>query len=235
MCSINREKKVAFFHIMKNCGIFIRENLQKYYGFENYLCVRDDHIEFCGTNMELNKGKQLTFCSSKGVYNYYATSIIINQITEMTPELWKEYLKFCFCRNPYDRVVSAYNYIMETEKLNIDFDVYLEMKDIVTENEYAHVFLSQKQHVIDSEGNCVMDFIGRFENFEDDFKLLLEKIGIDKIIHNPKPKNKREHGSYKKYYDNRLIKIVNDLFMEDFEFFGYNMVNCVEEMELLNC
>ena len=235
MCSINRDKKVAFFHIMKNCGIFIRENLQKYYGFENYLCVREDHEKYCETNMELNKGKQLTFCSSVGVYKYYTTSKTINQITEMTPELWKEYLKFCFCRNPYDRVVSAYNYIMETDKLNIDFDKYLSLKDIVTENEYAHVFLTQKQHVIDSNGNPVMDFIGRFENFEDDFKTLLNKIGIDKIIHNPTPKNKREHGSYKSYYTNELIKIVNDMFKEDFEFFNYPMVETVEEMKLLSC
>ncbi len=71
MCSINHEKKIAFFHIMKNCGIFIRDNLQKYYGFENFLCVRDDHIEFSGTKPELNQKKQLSFCSNVGVYRYY--------------------------------------------------------------------------------------------------------------------------------------------------------------------
>lgn len=233
MCSINHDKKVAFFHIMKNCGIFIRENLKKYYDFENFLCVRDDHITFSKTNVELNKKKQLTFCSNMGVFQYYSTSKLITDMMDMDENSWKTYYKFCFCRNPYDRVVSAYNYIMETERLNIDFDKYLLMKDIVTENEYSHVFLPQKAHVIDSDGNCVMNFIGRFENFEEDFEKILNTIGINEIIHDRKPKNKREHGNYKKYYTNDILKIVNEMFKEDFEFFNYKMANTMEELELL--
>ena len=230
MCSINHDKKVVFFHIMKNCGIFIRENLQKYYGFENFLCLRDDHIEFSKTDISLNKNKQLSFCSNVGIYNYYTSSILISDMMDMDENLWKSYYKFCFCRNPYDRVVSAYNYIMETEKLNIDFEIYLNMKNIVSENEYAHVFLSQKSHVIDNNGIPVMNFIGRFENFENDFKLILSNIGFTEIIHNSKPKNKREHNYYKTYYNENVLKIVNELFKEDFDYFNYKMFNSMEEM-----
>ena len=36
MCSINHEKKAIFFHVPKTGGTYIRENLEKYYGFTFY-------------------------------------------------------------------------------------------------------------------------------------------------------------------------------------------------------
>jgi hypothetical protein len=233
MCSINHDKKFIFIHIPKVCGIFVRSNLEKYYEFETFLCKRDDHIEYCNTDMKLNKNKELTFCSSKGIYNYYSTSEFVNTITEMNDELWNEYFKFCFVRNPYDRFISGYNYIMETEKLNIDLDKYIHMDKIVSENEYCHVFLPQYVHTIDENGNNVMNFIGRFENFDNDFEFILNKIGYDVILHDRTPKNKREHKNYKSYFTQEILDKVNFFYEKDFELFNYKKCNTIEELNNL--
>lgn len=236
MCSVNHEKKAIFIHIPKTAGIYIRTTLDKYYGFETFLCKRDDHKEYCNTNMNLNKGKILTFCNNRGIYNYYKTSNQLTKMMDLNDEKWNDYYKFCFCRNPYSRVVSGWNYIQETEKQNIDFDVYLTYKDIVSENEYSHVFLEQSSHILDENENNknIMNYIGDFDNLENDFKQILLNIGFkeDEIKHDGKNVNKRSHGSYKKYYTQEILDKVNEFYENDFKYLKYNKCNTIEELLL---
>ena len=120
MCSINHDKKSIFFHIGKTAGIYIRNSLSDHYNFNLYLLKRPDHKEYCSTDIRLNNN--LTFCTNKGIVQYYKTSEYLTDYMDMDETKWNEYFKFCFVRNPYDRAVSGWNYLMETEKLNIDFD-----------------------------------------------------------------------------------------------------------------
>lgn len=235
MCSVNHEKKAIFIHIPKTAGIYVRSTLDKYYGFETFLCKREDHTEYCSTNLNLNKNKQLSFCNNKGIIQYYKTSKELSNILDLNDDKWKEYYKFCFVRNPYSRIVSGWNYIQETEKLNIDFDVYLTYKDIVTENEYSHVFLQQSSHIYDENNNYFINYIGKFEDLENEFRKILINIGFteEEIIHDTKNKNKREHGSYKKYYTQDILNTVNNIYNNDFEKLGYQKCLTIEDLEKL--
>ena len=235
MCSVNHEKKAIFIHIPKTAGIFIRSTLDKNYEFDTFLCNRNDHKQYCNTKDELNKNKLLTFCNNKSILQYYKTSEELTNLLDLNDEKWKEYYKFCFVRNPYSRVVSGWNYIMETDKLNINFEIYLSYKDIVTENEYSHVFLPQCEHLYDENDNYFMNFVGKFENLEDDFKTVLLNIGFEEkdITHNTKSKNKREHGSYKKYYTQKSLDMVNEIYKKDFERLDYKKCNTIEELNAL--
>ena len=164
MCSVNHDKKALFFHIGKTAGIFVRTTLTEHYDFNLFLLKRPDHVDFCKTDLRLNK--TLSFCCNKGIVNYYKTSDYINDFMDMDDVKWDDYYKFCFVRNPYDRAVSGWNYLMETEKLNIDFPEYLKMKDIVSENEYWHIFLSQYETILDEDGEVFVDHVGKFEDLE---------------------------------------------------------------------
>lgn len=227
MCSINHDKKAIFFHIGKTAGIFIRNSLSEYYNFNLYLLKRPDHIEYCNTDMRLNNN--LTFCTNKGIVQYYKTSDYLTDFMDMNDSKWEEYFKFCFVRNPYDRAVSGWNYLMETEKLNIDFDKYLKMKNIVSENEYWHVFLSQYETILDSNGKVFVDFVGKFENLEEDFQKILKKCGFDKITHKNKFVNRRNKDNYKKYYTQEALDIINKIYEKDFEFFCYKKFDLLED------
>jgi hypothetical protein len=233
MCSINHEKKAIFLHIGKTAGMYIRENLEKYYGFELFLLKRTDHVEFVEFDeleKNLNENKLLTFCCKKGIIDYYKTSEFINDIMEMNESKWNEYFKFVFVRNPYDRAVSGWNYNMETNNLNIDFNIYMQMESIVNQDEYWHCFLPQSESVIDENDNYFVNFVGKFENLEEDFQIILKKIGFKKILHNPEiKKNNRNHDSYKKYYDQKTLDIVNRIYEKDFELFGYKKYEFIED------
>jgi hypothetical protein len=230
MCSINHDKKAIFLHIGKTAGIYIRENIDKYYNFDLFLLKRTDHSKFVELDENLNKNKLLTFCCKRGIIDYYKSSEFINDIMDMDEIKWNEYFKFVFVRNPYDRAVSGWNYNMETNKLNIDFNIYMGMESIVSDDEYWHCFLPQYASVIDENGDYFVNFVGKFETLEEDFQKILKKIGFKKILHNPEiKKNNRKHNSYKKYYDQKTLDIVNKIYEKDFELFGYKKYEIIED------
>ena len=116
MCSINHDLKAIFIHIHKTGGTTIAMNLKKYYGFSTYYLRRPDHTKFC---FDKKKKKYINYENRvHGVITYYKTSPFLNKKMKMTPEKWDTYYKFCFVRDPYDRIVSAWNHV---NRFNIPF------------------------------------------------------------------------------------------------------------------
>jgi len=233
MCSINHEKKAIFIHIPKTAGSYLAEVLQKNYGFKNYYLQRPDHKQFC-----FHKDNSVKYHENKihGTIVYYKTSKYLNRIMGMNEEKWNTYHKFCFVRNPFDRIVSGWNYC---NKYNIDFDKFIDFDFNTNSFDYWHTFMPQYRHIVNEKGQRFIDFIGYFENIEEDLKIVLEKLNL-KVTHKPFIKNKSKHDNYLKYYvkdnsvnddkdiDNanstneELIDKVIRICYEDFNNFNYN-------------
>ena len=207
MCSINHDKKAIFIHIPKNGGSYIAEILSKNYGFKNYYLQRPDHEIFC-----LGKDKSVDKHENKihGTLMYYKTSNYINKIMNMDKKKWNSYFIFSFVRNPYDRIVSGWNYC---NKYNIPFSNYLDLNLKASAYDYWHVFMTQTRHLIGNNGKININYIGKFENMEDDLKIILNKIGYQHINHMPFKKNSKKHEDYKTYYLNKS-QITNPLGMD---------------------
>ncbi len=229
MCSINHNLKAIFIHIPKNGGSYIADVLQKYYGFKNYYLQRPDHDIFCGKRDRSVKTHENKL---HGTLIYYKTSPFLNKIMNMNNYKWNTYFIFTFIRNPYDRIVSGWNYI---NKYNINFNKYINLNKLTNSWDYWHTFMSQTHHLIDINGKINIHYIGKFENLEDDLQKIILKLGFKKILHTPSTKNSKKHDNYIKYYiDNETLYKVNSYITHDLNNFKYKTITNIYEFNNIN-
>lgn len=150
------------------------------------------------------------------------------------PYRFRDYFKFTFVRNPFDRLVSTYFYLLSGgnqnhdlyykkyfEENNITFDVFI--MDFLNESRIFEnmMFAPQYIYVYDYKYNLKVDFIGKFETIEEDFVELSKRIKGLNELSTINPSNRNQ--DYKSYYKNyNLIEKVVRLYEKDFEFFNYS-------------
>ncbi len=128
-----------------------------------------------------------------------------------------DYFKFAFVRNPYDRLASGVlnHALKEEENPRAKFNDFLFKyrnrldKWITIKPMHTFVCLDDKISV---------DFIGKFENIEEDWNTVCERIGEPNDLQFI---NKGKH-KYDNLYTPESIKLVQEIFKKDFEMFGYD-------------
>lgn len=138
----------------------------------------------------------------------------------MPPELFESYFKFAFVRNPWDRLVSEYEFIRRrpdhgrhSKVMKMGFEKYIVYQ---SKRFDAH----QINMLADKNGNLLMDFIGKFENLQDDWNRVTDKLGIEnkELTHRKKAGIK----DYNSYYTDESRALVSELWKRDIEAFGYH-------------
>jgi len=135
---------------------------------------------------------------------------------------WKDVFKFCFVRNPWERLVSIYYHGQDSAKSFPDF-----VKDIKfptglpigLHGPRIKGITRQIQFITNYHGEILVDFIGRYENLQEDWAKVCERIGLnEELTHR---NTGREHGYYKDYYTKELWDRVAELYRRDIDEFGY--------------
>ena len=150
----------------------------------------------------------------------------INQINEKIN--LNDFYKFSFVRNPFDRLLSDFSFrphngpFFKTLKLNqYNFENFIHKLyhyQIVNLTHFDTTKANLNPQCDFITGDASLDFLGRFENFENDLNLLLKKFNIDKPICHA---NKTKHLSYKNYYSNTTKKLVEQMYEIDLNKFNY--------------
>ncbi len=170
-------------------------------------------------------------------YYYHTTASKLKKHFDEQNWNWNEYFKFSFVRNPWDLAVSHFFYRNKMLKNTITNsennwlggffqDAYVSVGFI----EWLHkiqgklTFINGKvstqvDMMYDESGNCLLDFVGKFENIESDFKFVCDSVGLHDCELGFK--NKTHHTHYSEYYDNETEKLIYDLYKADVDEFGY--------------
>lgn len=138
-------------------------------------------------------------------------------------ELFDCYFKFMFIRNPWDRLVSRYEwqkFVLPESHINFKTITQRTFKEFVKQRAPS-IFEKWCYYdlMCDKNGKRVVDFVGRFENLQNDFDIVCDKIGAPRQqLPNT---NHLKRKNYTEYYDNETREIVAQIFQRDIEYFGY--------------
>jgi hypothetical protein len=213
---ISYSHKFIFFHIAKAAGSSIKEALKSY---------AQEPEKF-----KINRPPRMLGDKINPFYEIWESSLWQAKARdvkkELPAEVYNSFYKFAFVRNPWDWQVSYYHFILK-EKTHIryelvksmdSFEKYLEWV-INTKNPFPKgTNKLQREHITDSEGKLIIDFIGRYETLETDFNDVCQLLNLQTSLPHL---NTSKHRNYQEYYNAKTIKLVEEHFQEDIALFGY--------------
>ena len=173
----------------------------------------------------------------KSCYYYHTSARSLKNHFKSKGWNWDEYFKFTFVRNPWDLAVSHYFYrnkvlkkcldtgcddwvikFFEESYKSIGFNEWI--KKIEGKLTYINDKVSiQNDMLVDESENCIVDFVGRYENLQSDFEFIRSKLGYkcDELL----LKNESHHSHYSDYYTDESADIIRNIYAEDINLFGY--------------
>jgi hypothetical protein len=143
------------------------------------------------------------------------------------------YFKFTFVRNPWDRLFSAYTFLKKggfnvkdedwaTKNLS-SFNSFEEfvMGWVSPDNvrKYLHFIPQTDMLFLPGTSTMPIDFIGFFENIEDDFNYIAATM--NKTVTLPYFNKTEREESYLHQYNEAMIAKVAEVYRSDIETFGY--------------
>lgn len=209
---ISHQYKCLFIHIPKTGGTSVESAL----GIFGDWKIEDQNLLF--GKIESEEIKRL------GYKSHFLQHLTYDQCLSIK-EIPKEYLRFSFVRNPWDKMVSIYsnpdNNLIEIAKKkginiqNISFDKFI---NVIKDIEHIHL---EEQHkfICDEAGEILIDFIGRFESLSQDFNKLCSLLGVTADLPH---KNHSKHMLYREYYTEETKNIIAKRYQRDIELFNYS-------------
>lgn len=148
--------------------------------------------------------------------------IAARSIAEILGETeWNDCFTFTFVRNPYDRLVSFYEYSRAARK--DPGSIQYGRPDPGTFEEWFEENRpwTQLQYLTDEDGRLMVDFVGRFEHLKRDILEISRRMKMRPLRLPWRKMRSSRRADYPSYYTAGLKKRVEDVYGEEIERFGY--------------
>ena len=206
--------KNAIYMRIPRCGSSSMAGLCKKFKNIKVFGGRDMGFWGCDTILEKNTSLKLYEC-------------ILNHVGE---KVYNESFVFTTVRNPYSRAVSMFKHqswdrwsgrkqdsVVKNSKTFRDFCMAIKNNNFPNDAAKWHSG-TLTDHMVDGN-DLKVDFAIKLENFQEDFNIVCDKIGIPKEQLPHARKGKHKH--YTEYYDEETKQIVAEKYAKDIEYFGY--------------
>ena len=142
-------------------------------------------------------------------------------LENITDDEVRDYFKFTFVRNPFTRLISAWNGFVRKGSVSRDF------KSFVVDRGPGHLLYENGEFSNDHwfpqcnyaqfpDGEMIVDFVGKFEQLKSDTEKLTKMIKFNGIAIKQNVVN-----SHREHYQNGLQNIVSNIYKKDLELFNY--------------
>lgn len=158
-------------------------------------------------------------------------------VKRFTQRTVNNYYKFTFVRNPWDRLCSAYFFLKKgginendaafAEKylsgINSFEAFVIDWLDEEKINLYYHL-MPQYSFITSSKNRneIKVDFLGRYENLEEDFRIITEKIGLNNTQLLKINTTKKKEKDYRELYTKAMEEKVAHIYRHDIKLFNYH-------------
>ncbi len=198
----------------------MKQALQPYYVRTNHL----DPMPFIAIPKEQWNDALNNFRLRLGPYDFkrmlFAKKFLYSE------EEFARRFKFVVVRNPYDRLVSAWKYLMVGARARNPTGLWMKLSFEKFLSELPGIWatkglLDLATHtaplwpdITDEQGKLLVDFIARLERIEEDFAHICGELGLPPTEFPRKNANRKDR-DYRRYYNTRTRKLVEELFGED--------------------
>lgn len=214
---ISFEKKFIFIHVYKVAGSSINKALQSYkYSPSPYVKALHKISQKLNFDIPYLLDRMTKF-------EHHVTASELKQC--LSPEVFNTFYKFGFVRNPWDWQVSLYHYARKEKnnkhheiiKSKKSFDDYIDW--LVNDWWTTHEIRLQKSFLYDEQGNGLVDFIGKYEQLNQDFSQLMEKLDMKASL--PHVNSSERKKDYRLYYTDKTAAWLEEAYKDDIATFGY--------------
>lgn len=220
---ISHKHKFVFIHSPKTAGTSIRKVFCYSPYFNKELIIGRWH------NIRQEQYTKSPFIS-RDIWTH-TTALAGKEFFKKNGWNWDSYFKFGFIRNPWDRMMSSYRYLIENIKnrknpnpKNVEiYETFRDkpIKDFIMEKSVGDPTL---KYLCDKNGNLMVDYLGKFETLQRDIKSIIARIDPNiedcqwSLPHINKTK-KTQH--YSEFYDSESKEKVRSVCWKTIELGDY--------------
>ena len=197
-----------------------------------YKCINVHIPRTGGSSIEMMlAGKIMENADHKTIHHY----------RKEDKNVFNDYFKFSFVRNPWSKMVSHFirHCINRPPKRTFEGPYQSEFKDWIkhipkqgapkfnkTSNQLDWLCDKRwKNQISPIDFKIDVDFVGRFGNYEEDWNFISQKINLKSELPHSRPGILNDENlyprDYREYYDDESIEIVRKRYEDDVNFFDY--------------
>jgi hypothetical protein len=131
------------------------------------------------------------------------------------PDVWQNYFKFCFERNPWDRMLSLYAWRCQTEPKPT-------LGEFI-DSRAARDLTRRGIEVYTIDGQVVVDRVCQYENLDAELQFLRERLGLPEplILPHAKASHRTDRRHYREIFQPHEADKIKALFRREISLFGY--------------
>lgn len=148
-----------------------------------------------------------------GFHTHITASDALNYLPGST---WDDYFKFCFVRNPWDRVLSQYHWVARTEVVKPSLDEFLDSPCV-------SMLANQSLSLYSIDGEVVVNRLCKYEELDSELQWLFARFGGQQPTALPRAKasHRIDRRAYREVLTASQADKISSAFAREIEIAGY--------------